>query len=153
MKTLIKKYCSTLFMLTAAFAIISCEEQDNRYLGPTLVEFQRSIPGVSADYVAGSGIVVDTAVVQLIGPHQTSDLNLTFVVDNTTTAVEGTHFNLLTTGTFVIPAGSSFGYIRFEVLTDNATDQDSFTIDFTLTGGDLEVSENYKTLTHELSFE
>ncbi len=153
MHRLIKLYSLATVVLVFGGMMISCEEQDNRYQGPPVVEFQRSITGVSTDYTVGDGAVVDTAVVQLVGPHQTSDMNLTFAVENTSTAVEGTHYNLLTTGTFVLPAGSSFGYIRFEVLTDNAAAGESFSIDFTLTGGDLGVSENYKTLTHEMEFE
>ena len=133
--------------------MLSCEEQDNSFKGDPVVEFQQGRRGsVSVDYTADSGIVIDTAVVQLVGPHQSNDKNLSFVVDNTSTAVAGTHYNLLTNGTFVLPAGSSFGYIRFEVLTDNVTAGENFTIDLTLTGGDFEVSENYKTLTHGLSF-
>ena len=133
--------------------LLACEEQDNSYQGPPVVEFQRSITGVSAAYAAGSGVVIDTAIVQLVGPHQTADVNLTFVIEETSTAVEGTHFNLLSPGTFTLSAGSSFGYIRFEVLTDNASSGEEVTIDFTLTGGDLGVSENYKSLEQELSFQ
>jgi len=153
MKTLIKIFSISAIAFAIAFATSSCEEQDNSYSGPLLVEFQKSINGVSESYTAGAGVSIDTAVVQLIGPHQQGDLNLTFIVDESSTAVEGTHFNLLTPGTFVLPAGSSFGYIRFEVLTDNVSADESFDINFTLTGGDIDVSENYKTLRHRLSFD
>ncbi|MEO1055034.1 MAG: hypothetical protein AAFX87_30650 [Bacteroidota bacterium] len=153
MRKLIRTYSLASLICIIAMITMSCEEQDNSYSGPPVVEFQRSITGVTAQYSSGVGTVIDTAIVQLVGPHQTSDMNLTFSVENSSSAVEGTHFNLLSPGTFVIEQGSSFGYIRFEVLTDNVTSGENFQLDLTLTGGDLDVSENYKTLAHRLNFQ
>jgi hypothetical protein len=45
--------------------------------------------------------------VQLIGPQRSSDLSVRFNVDGASTAVAGTHYNLVTASPVTIPANSS----------------------------------------------
>jgi hypothetical protein len=97
----------------------------------------------------------DSLRVNLVGPHRSSPVNVTFAVDaNGTTAVADTHYKFITTGgTTSIPANSSYGYIKFEVLDDNFTPGQSVKLKISLTGTDapdIKLSENYKTFTRTI---
>ena len=55
--------------------------------------------------------------VQLIGPQRESDLSVPFTINSDgTSAVEGTHFNIVTSSPVVIPANSSSTTVQVEVL-------------------------------------
>lgn len=123
--------------------INSCEPDNLEYDGPSVVEF---FP-VSKSVDNGSGETGELIKVQLVGPQESAPITINFVVDAASTAVAGTNYTLVTDGSFVIPANSSFGYINVDVLNDAAIAADVKLI-LTLTGNaDISPSENYKTFT------
>lgn|GEM_PF-1634133 len=66
---------------------------------------------------------VDTVMVELVGPQRGTDLVLDFSVRSTSTAIEGTHYNLHPVGvrTVTIPAHSSIGYILMDIIPGSVT--------------------------------
>jgi hypothetical protein len=96
--------------------------------------------------------------VNLMGRPQSEDVTINFEIESGSTAIEGVHYNRLSTGnSIVIPAGQNTATVPFEVIADNidpdapGTADDLFII-FNITGGDLPLSKyvratfNLKTL-------
>lgn len=94
----------------------------------------------------GEGTV--TTNVQLIGPQRDSDLQLNFTVDDSSTAVEGTHYEL-NSSSATISANSSSAPVSINVL-DNSQDDGgtNYQLYLTLEGSSgVEPAENLKTYT------
>jgi len=94
------------------------EQRDRSYQGPPQLEFAPLNETVDE----GDGAVATN--VQLIGPQRDSALPVTFVVDDSSTAVEGTHYSLGSTSVS-IPAGASAAEVSIEVLDNDADDGDT----------------------------
>lgn len=102
----ILKYIVILFMGAIVFS--SCEKLNEPALvTDAQVGFEFSNATLMLDYIAGQDVPT-TVSVMLIGPHQSTDITLNISVDPTSTAIEGTHFDLGATSV-TIPANSSFG--------------------------------------------
>lgn len=117
MKSIIYKF--TFFIALFAFASSCIEDIDQTRIfeGDPLVEFNSPVSNANYNRLTNAGAGAITERVNLIAPHFTSDQTLTFRVDSElTTAEAGVHYNLLSNGTFVIPANSSFGDAGIEVL-------------------------------------
>lgn len=94
----------------------------------------------------GAGTV--TTDIQLIGPHRSSDLAVSFVVADSSTAQQGTHYNLgSTSGT--IPANSSSTTVNIDVLDNDVDDGDTnYELFLVLQDSEgVEAAENLKTYT------
>lgn len=85
-------------------------DTDKVYTGPPLLEFFPLQQEVNQD----DGTI--TVSVQLIGEQRTSDLQANFTVDGSSTAVAGTHYNILTSSPVTIAAGTSKVDIEVEVI-------------------------------------
>lgn len=88
--------------------------------------------------------------VQLIGEQRSSDLSVSFEVDTqNSTAVAGTHFNLVTTSPITLPANSSStGEIEIEIIEDSVPDGEVVTLVLVLQDSDgVKAAENLKTYT------
>ncbi len=148
-----KHYIKIILVALVAVFAFGCDDEfnDKSYKGPILVEFARAEDGSSGVYLGDGGQVVQDAIVaQLIGPHQNANITMQFEVDPASTAIAGVHYNLITSGQMVIPSGSSVGEIQFEVLTENFDVGERFSLIFNITGGDVAVSENQKSVTHTM---
>ncbi|QHL88651.1 hypothetical protein GU926_14930 [Nibribacter ruber] len=120
-------------LLALAIGFTSCdfEEEDESYDGPLQVEFD-STPASAyrKSFTLAGATRIDSFKVQLIGPHQSEAINGTIKVDpnakkitdpNGTNllldnAVEGTDFTLTNGGKYIIPANSSFGYVKYTMI-------------------------------------
>ena len=102
--------------------------------------------------VINSAGIRDSLRVNLVGPQRSTDVSITFAVDASSTAVAGTHYQFITTGnSVVIPANSSYGYIKFFVLDDNiAPSTTTQNLRINLTGGDVPASVNYSNFTRRI---
>ena len=80
------------------------------YDGPPLLEFFPLQQEVNQD----DGTI--TVAVQLIGEQRTSDLPVTFTVDGSSTAVAGTHYNILTASPVTLASGTSKVDIEVELI-------------------------------------
>lgn len=136
------KFINKFILLALCTLLVSCAEDVSvSYSGPSVVEF----PLAASNVAEGAGeISVST---QLVGPQESSPLSINFQVDDNSTAVEGTHYSLVSDGSFEIPASSSFGEIVVDVADGTLNAGEEVTLILTLTGGDYEPSENYKTHT------
>lgn len=88
--------------------------------------------------------------IQLIGEQRSSDLSVSFEVDTqNSTAVAGTHFNLVTTSPITLPANSSStGEIEIEIIEDSVPDGEVVTLLLVLQDSDgVKAAENLKTYT------
>jgi hypothetical protein len=96
--------------------------------------------------------IKDSIRVNLVGPQRTTPINVTFAIDPASTAVAGTHYALITSGSVTIPANSSFGFIYFEIIDDNILPGETWKLKFSLTGGDgdVTVSSKYGVFTRSI---
>lgn len=169
----------TYFILGTIFlsGLIGCLPKDkNTYDGPSLVEFKNHTLAVNPTSLVTAGIVTspasqaqtdssryilintrvtDTIYVQLVGPQQSTAIDIPFIVRPTsnsatvTVATEGTHYNLVPAGTrkVTIPANSSVGYILVRPVANSLpTAGDLRRVIFDLDpAGPLKTSFNYKS--------
>ncbi len=148
-----KHYIKAIVVMLLALLAVGCDDEfnDKTYKGPLLVEFAKAEAGSAGVYLGDGGLVVPDAIVaQLVGPHQSTNITMQFEVDPSSTAIAGVHYNLITTGQLVIPSGSSVGEIQFEVLTENFDVGEQFSLIINITGGDIAVSENQRSVTHTM---
>jgi len=93
--------------------------------------------------------------VNLVGAQIDQPVTINFEVDQAnTTAIEGVHYSMVSSGSIQIPAGDSFGFIEFDVLPDNFDETDEFTIAFNMTSVSVEgidVSPNFSSVEHFMS--
>ncbi len=109
---------------------------------------------VSKSYnrVTNGQTIKDSIRVNLVGPQRSTPLVVNFAIDATSTAVAGTHYNLITTNSVTIPANSSFGFIYFEVIDDNILPGEIWKLKFNLTGndGNATISAKYGVFTRTI---
>jgi hypothetical protein len=98
----------------------------------------------------GPTLVKDSIRVNLVGPQRASDTNVSFAIDPTSTAVAGTHYSLISTGSIVIPAKKSFGFIYFNVRPQNINAGEIWKMKVNLTTADVPVNANYATFTRSI---
>lgn len=122
-----------------------------------VVEIQEATTATGLDIsksynrVTDGNNIKDSIRVNLVGPQRGSATNVTFTVDATSTAVAGTHYNLITSGTVTIPANASYGFIYFEVIDDNIAPGEIWKLKFNLTGGDgVTISSKYGVFTRSI---
>jgi hypothetical protein len=89
--------------------------------------------------------VRDSIRINLVGAHRSTPITVNFEIDSEeSTAIEGTHYNMISDASVEIPANSSFGYIYFEVLDDNIEQGELWLVKFNITSvSQGEVSPNY----------
>lgn len=94
----------------------------------------------------GEGTI--TTKIQLIGPQRDSALPVDFVVADSSTAVEGTHYTLGSTSAS-IPANASSTEVTIEVLDNDESDGDTnYELFLVLQDSEgVEAAENLKTYT------
>ncbi|MEQ1586518.1 MAG: hypothetical protein ABL895_11610 [Cyclobacteriaceae bacterium] len=96
--------------------------------------------------------IKDSIRVNLVGPQRSTPVSVTFTIDPSSTAVAGTHYNLITTNSVTIPANGSFGYIYFEVIDDSILPGEIWKLKFNLTGNDANatISSKYGVFTRSI---
>lgn len=138
------KYLKLTLIALLTAGIAGCFPDNSRIFdGPLQVEFNPT-----SDTQRMSNGSTYNATIQLIGPHQDSDITLNFEIDSeNSTAVLGEHFEL-SGFTTVLPANSSFATITVNAIEDNI-DSTRPVVVITLLGddsGEIIPAENYKTL-------
>lgn len=132
------------------------------YNGPAVVEFNAAIvagapvsfPTINVNNGAGDIF----ARVNLVGEQRPNDVTILYRVDPTrTTAVEGTHYELLNkvgnNGSFVIPANRSTAECGVRILQSTPSPGNAVLLVLELIGsedGSIKASENYKRLTYRI---
>ncbi|WP_131537845.1 DUF4843 domain-containing protein [Pedobacter nototheniae] len=154
-------------ILFTGLILASCNKNKDYLFTDTLVEWDASaynanasgltypiltrMPGygraaISTDptITRSSGTV--TFRVNLVGAQRSTDTNISYVVNSASTAIAGTHY-VAPSGTFTIPANSSFGYVTITILNPGASTAGAKTLILDLTGNaEISPSANEKTL-------
>lgn len=165
-------------LVSALFTVTSCIKNDPITVAEPVVEFDATVlntPLTGKTYpvltrVPGYGAAVTTTNpsvtrasgtikfrVNLVGRQQTSDQEIKYKVVTAPTlpagvaeAVAGTHFSV--TGTFTIPANSSFGELVVNVINPGTPSTTPVGLVLELEGGsNAKPSENYKLLGIQIS--
>src|SRR5688572_24263750 len=144
-----------------AFATTGCEDllfddPEHIYDGPPLVEFAPVLP--AGNYArtitftrTATADQTSTVRVNYISEPPASDLTGTITRVSTSTAVQGTHYNITGGGNYTIAAGSNFVEIPIQVLNAGFAPGASVTLVLELTPGTgFGVSTKYKTFTFTL---
>lgn len=151
-----KKITIIYIIVISAFTgiFVSCKKEQKIYTGPTVVEFSPLLKSRSQGTVATPGY--DSVKVQLIGAQRNDDLTLNYTIDASSTAVAGTHYNIPNSGSFKLPANSSVGYIRVNLVPGsipNSAAASQKTLVLKLTGNaDVGPSVNYSKYTLTITF-
>lgn len=148
----ILKYTFVIGLISLMFT--ACKKEYQTYKGPSVVEFSPAIKSRSQGTVAAPGY--DSVKVQLVGPQRPANLELSYTIDPKSTAVEGNHYTIPNLGKLIIPANSSFGYIRVNLvpgsIPNNLTASQKKLI-FNLVGNtEVPASVNYQTYTLTVTF-
>ncbi|EIM75946.1 hypothetical protein A3SI_11214 [Nitritalea halalkaliphila LW7] len=147
------KILSFLFLLSLGFfsGCIEDVEQTRVFRDQAQIEFDAIATNPNLIRNTNQGVGLRSEQVNLIAPHFTVDQTLTFrVFADETTATEGVHYRLVNNGTFVIPAGESFGTAQVELLpVSGMTAPVSLTIE--LVGNEaVRAAANYRLLTFNI---
>jgi hypothetical protein len=137
-----------LFGVIASTVFASCEAELQTYDGPTVVEFAPATASIKKGTTAAPGTY--TAKVNLVGPQQGSDIVIDYEVDATATTAAAANSYAIegTAGKITIPANTSFGYVKLNVVPANFPTTGSKTVKLVLKGNAaVPASENYKTFT------
>lgn len=118
------RFLRLLLVLGLIGSLTACdlfERRDRSYQGdPKLEFFPLSASIDESDIEAAGGTASVATSIQLIGRQRDSDLSITYTVDDSSTAEEGTHFTLPATSA-TLPADSSSVPVQVNVL-DNSMD-------------------------------
>lgn len=143
-----------IFIATMLVLFFSCKKEYQIYDGPTVVEFSPAIGSKSQGTTAAPGS--DNVKVQLVGAQRAADLELNYVVDPSSTAVEGVHYSIPNKGKVIVPANSNIGYIKVNLIPGSIpsnTTANQKKLVLSLTGNaEVKASANYKTYTLTITF-
>lgn len=136
-------YPIALFVLGTVFVGCLPEKSETAliYDGPTVVEIKNFTFGQAASVLNAKGVVsavaqtdssrtvllntrgTDSVLVQLVGPQSAGAIDVNFRVRSTSTAVEGTHYNLIPTGVrkVTFAPNTSLAYIRLNMVPNSLT--------------------------------
>ncbi|SKB94617.1 hypothetical protein SAMN05660226_03948 [Parapedobacter luteus] len=159
------------FVFLASVACVACmDEREIIYAGPTVVEFKNHLLGRNTTYTpvgvfpSGTGTAqtltsryisvdnrgTDSILVQLVGPQLSRDIDIEYTIDESSTAIEGTHYDFVNAGTrtIVLPAGTSSTYILINPTPGSLDAGETRSLTLRLLGhNEVGVSENYSTFT------
>jgi hypothetical protein len=111
--------------------------------GADLSKSYQRIPG-------GPTLIKDSIRVNLVGPQRATEINVSFAIDPTSTAVAGIHYSLISQTSIKIPANASFGFIYFNVLPQNINPNEIWKMKVNLTTADVPVNPNFATFTRSI---
>ncbi|WP_461534348.1 DUF4843 domain-containing protein [Sinomicrobium sp.] len=152
----IKRIGAAVVMMLTLLTLSSCfkDYTEDFLFTDAVIEFdiatwESNAPGktypILGAYAKGSGIL--NFQINLVGEQLEADQTVQYrIVQEESTAIEGTHFTLPGEGSFVFEANSSTAQISINIL-DFPADLGTATVVLELVGNDLvKVSENYKRL-------
>ena len=123
-------------------SVIACtKEQITTYTGNDVVE----VSPVTRTVYTPVFVYPDSTKIQLVAKQRSIDSKVIYGIDATSTAASPADYQITgTSGETLIPANTSFAYIKYDLKPATASKK----VIFNLTGGDnLKPSENYKVHT------
>lgn len=133
-----------LLLFVSVFTFISCDDVDENYeTGASVVGFRETSKAIN--HFTDIGVVHYDVPFDLItgysGTASGSDIDVTYEIDPSSTAVEGTEFDFTSTnGVSTIPAGSKFGLIGLEINTGSFDPNVATTLVLNITSTDAVVA-------------
>jgi hypothetical protein len=112
------KYLKFFLLFTVVATFASCFPENDKLLdGPTVLEFKPILRTVKVSAAAGAA----DALIQLVGPQQSTAITIPYTVDPTSTAVPGTHYTITNNGTITIAANSSSTTLPIAIIPGSVT--------------------------------
>lgn len=144
------------YIIIALIMLGSCQEySDGIYEGPDQVGWGKAYQGSLNKYiedVATGDDDLDSLEIQLIGRHSSSAISVNFTVAESSTAIEGVHFDFVTTGGSVsIAPNTSSAYVYFNAKSDNFSIEEDFNLVLEITSADVAIAPNLATVSHNMS--
>jgi|GEM_PF-1133590 len=157
----IRNIYQVLVVLLLVSAVSACFEDpgtDILLTGVAQLEIQEATTATGADVsksynrVTDGRVIKDSIRVNLVGAQLSEAITVSFAIDPTSTAVAGTHYTLISSGTVTIQPSSSFAFIYFNVIDDNILPGEVWKLKFNLTAatGDVQLSSLYSTFTRSM---
>jgi hypothetical protein len=134
------KYIKYFFFFLAVTSLSACfPDNEKLFDGPTVTEFKPIAKTVKLTAAAGSA----DALIQLVGPHQSAEVTIPFVVDASSTAVAGVHYNIAATGSVVkLAANSSTTTIPISLIPGSVTATAGVRLVIDIAGGSAGILPN-----------
>lgn len=156
-----KRIINISLLLLVMTSLFSCFDENKPVFDKvTLVEFQDAVVGSPAlgktfPLLASTNAVqTKTLRINLVGAQRETESVIKFSVDPTeTTAIAGTHYDLAGATTITIPAKSSFGELKVNILKAPAQANQTATVVFVLEGNGTDISPNanYKRVGYRIT--
>ena len=134
------KYIKYFFLFLAVTSLSACfPDNEKLFDGPTVTEFKPIAKTVKLTAAAGSA----DALIQLVGPQQSAEVTIPFVVDASSTAVAGVHYNIAATGSVVkLAANSSSTKIPITLIPGSVTAAAGVKLVIDIAGGSAGILPN-----------
>ncbi len=149
-----KKILNISLIALMAFSLFSCfNENKPVFDSMTLVEFQDAVvnsPALGKTFpllTSTNAVQTKTLKINLVGVQRDKDEAIKFSIDPTeSTAVAGVNYDLAGATSITIPAKSSFGELKVNILKAPAQTGSSVTLVFVLegNGSDIKSNTNYR---------
>ena len=156
-----KKLLNISLFVIALTSLSSCFKENKQLFDKLLlVEFQDAVINPNAlgktfPLVATTNTVQTRILrINLVGAQRDKDETIKFSTDPTeSTAIAGTHYDLGGVSTITIPAKSSFGELKVNILKAPAQAGKTVTVVFTLegNGSDINPNANYKKMGYRIT--
>ncbi len=136
------------FLLIISSIFFSCKKEDYSYKGPAYVDFPVKYQKITIRGNTNKDTIIPVYF-RLVGPQQESVKNITFSIDDASSAVRGTHYSIDGTSAQLAP-NSSYGTIAIKYLIPSFPEQSTAKIIIHLTGGDFGLNPNYQQIELEV---
>lgn len=136
-----------LFSLSFIF-FISCEEQLSPIYDGSFLQMSEGGNLSILRVDDGAGVPAGISI-SLVGAQQSSPVNYSFEIAEASTAIAGTHYELLSnSGT--IPANTNQAVLPINILDDNINPGESYTMIVNITSADVDLNDNYNNSTFNI---
>ncbi|MDR6560807.1 MULTISPECIES: DUF4843 domain-containing protein [unclassified Arcicella] len=156
-----KKIINISLLLLVMTSLFSCFDENKQLFDKvTLVEFQDAVvnsPALGKTFpilASTNAVQTKTLRINLVGAQRDKDEVIKFSVDPAeSNAVAGTHYDLAGATTITIPAKSSFGELKVNILKAPAQAGQTATVVFVLegNGSDIGPNNNYKKVGYRIT--
>jgi hypothetical protein len=134
------KYIKYFFLFLAVTSLWACfPDNEKLFNGPTVTEFKPTLKTVKLTAAAGSA----DALIQLVGPQQSAEVTIPFVIDPSSTAVAGVHYTIAASGSVVkIAPNSSSTKIPISLIPGSVTATAGVRLVIDIAGGSAGILPN-----------
>lgn len=146
MKNINKTILAVIF---ASVSVLNCGllEQEDRTLNELQLGFA-DFSDVATEPASGGASISRQETVQLIGAQRSSALNISYTIDESSTAEEGVHYTVTSSNPLVLDANTSSVELNFDLLDSPLSDGESATLIINLEDSEgIIAAPNFRTYT------